>query len=420
MRKGYLILALSAAVFTPFAVNKYFNSMCPELPKDIVITKSARAMPSFARQTGFSCSTCHTIPPRLNSYGRVFKMRGYTDGKAIGSISTGKGETILKYNPVSVRVFSVPYSKAKGGDREVIIPDEFVISFAGRVAENVGAFATLVSEEGHAFEPEIMKVAFVKDFGNTIVGIVGGKTSPTGTDPFESLNLYSRITRTRTPLWESVRKKSISDLWDLKNYGASVYAYIANTFYVNAGIYTGTVRKSDGNSENKGKADPFDFYGRVAFTPQLPVSLNVGAFLYSGKDEDPNTNQTLIKPKRYGIDAGVIYNMGDIGIELTGIYVSGKDKPSSGNDFKHSGYNLSATVYWKYRLGLSLLYGEYKYENDNPLTGVNESGRKRKDTTLNISYLLRPNVRLAAEYTTYNYSWQDNSHLTSLILDFAF
>jgi len=197
MKKVFLLAALAGAVL-PFTINKYFGTKCPALPKGLVKKIDAYAVPSFARQTGFSCSTCHTIPPRLNRYGMIFKMKGYTEGKAIGEIITGTGATILKYNPVSIRVLSYPYSKKKGEDSEFIFPDEFVIAFGGRIAENVGTFTSIVSEEGEAVEPEMVKVAIAKDFGNTIVGVVGGKTSPTGTDPFESLNVYSRITRFRT------------------------------------------------------------------------------------------------------------------------------------------------------------------------------------------------------------------------------
>ncbi len=100
--------------------------------------------------------------------------------------------------------------------------------------------------------------------------------------------------------------------------------------------------------------------------------------------------------------------------------MNAKDKVPDNPDFKHDSFNLSATLYWKYRLGLSLLYGEYKYKSDNPLTTDSEDGLKRKDTTLHVSYLIRPNVRVAAEYTTFNYNKTSDSHLTSLILDFAF
>src|SRR5476651_2469529 len=41
---------------------------------------SAQALPSFARQTGQPCGTCHTDFPGLTPYGRRFKLLGYTAG----------------------------------------------------------------------------------------------------------------------------------------------------------------------------------------------------------------------------------------------------------------------------------------------------------------------------------------------------
>ena len=43
----------------------------------------ASALPSFARQTGQTCSTCHTAFPQLTPYGRRFKLGGYTAGGGI-------------------------------------------------------------------------------------------------------------------------------------------------------------------------------------------------------------------------------------------------------------------------------------------------------------------------------------------------
>jgi hypothetical protein len=46
----------------------------------IGFTRSAEALPSFARQTGQPCGTCHTDFPGLTPYGRRFKLLGYTVG----------------------------------------------------------------------------------------------------------------------------------------------------------------------------------------------------------------------------------------------------------------------------------------------------------------------------------------------------
>src|ERR1700688_4998585 len=42
----------------------------------------AQALPSFARQTGQPCGTCHTDFPGLTPYGRRLKLLGYTTGGA--------------------------------------------------------------------------------------------------------------------------------------------------------------------------------------------------------------------------------------------------------------------------------------------------------------------------------------------------
>ena len=46
----------------------------------IGFSPSAQALPSFARQTGQPCGTCHTDFPALTPFGRRFKLLGYTTG----------------------------------------------------------------------------------------------------------------------------------------------------------------------------------------------------------------------------------------------------------------------------------------------------------------------------------------------------
>ncbi|MDP9012295.1 MAG: hypothetical protein M3O41_06495, partial [Pseudomonadota bacterium] len=50
----------------------------------IICATPAHALPSFARQTGKPCATCHTVAygPALTSYGRQFKLNGYVWGDA--------------------------------------------------------------------------------------------------------------------------------------------------------------------------------------------------------------------------------------------------------------------------------------------------------------------------------------------------
>src|ERR1700680_4422016 len=67
---------------------------------------TASAIPSYARQTGFPCKSCHYTPPELTPLGRAFKLNGYTMAGKPTVTSPGKGNTgalnILESFPLSV------------------------------------------------------------------------------------------------------------------------------------------------------------------------------------------------------------------------------------------------------------------------------------------------------------------------------
>ena len=44
----------------------------------LLSVRPARALPSYARQTGQQCAACHNGFPELTPYGRQFKLNGYT------------------------------------------------------------------------------------------------------------------------------------------------------------------------------------------------------------------------------------------------------------------------------------------------------------------------------------------------------
>src|SRR6202521_137816 len=67
---------------------------------------AASAIPSYARQTGFPCKSCHYMPPELTPLGRAFKLNGYTMAGKPTVTSPGKGNqgalNILESFPLSV------------------------------------------------------------------------------------------------------------------------------------------------------------------------------------------------------------------------------------------------------------------------------------------------------------------------------
>ncbi|MBA5686133.1 cytochrome C [Duganella sp. LX47W] len=98
-------------------------------------SRSAHALPVFARQTGQNCVACHAGGqfPELTSYGRLFKMTGYTIGsRAIPLSAMGVASYTKSSSPTDDAAF------AKDANTLFQTGSVFV---AGKLTENVGLFA---------------------------------------------------------------------------------------------------------------------------------------------------------------------------------------------------------------------------------------------------------------------------------------
>lgn len=141
--------------------------LCPVRPDGI---READAIPSFARQTGMSCSMCHTAFPELTPFGRRFKLNGYTlttkpadisDYSVSATTQSAKPNLVLSYvSPLSVAVQSsyakwsrapldqnagsngvAPTAQAQGDT--FLVPDQINLFYAGRVTDDIGTWLML-------------------------------------------------------------------------------------------------------------------------------------------------------------------------------------------------------------------------------------------------------------------------------------
>jgi hypothetical protein len=130
---------------------------------------TASAIPSYARQTGFPCKSCHYMPPELTPLGRAFKLNGYTMTGKPTVTSPGKGNTsslnILESFPLSV-LFDTsftnlkspqPVPQAGGGtapaqNGSFEFPQQASLFLAGAWATHVGSFVQVTySSQGDHF-----------------------------------------------------------------------------------------------------------------------------------------------------------------------------------------------------------------------------------------------------------------------------
>jgi hypothetical protein len=123
----------------------------------LLISSTARAVPSFARQTGMACEACHTVFPELNHFGRMFKANGYNidNLKPVRGITSTKQEMLALSGlpPISlmVQVSQTNLSKnlPEGADLgtsqsgTVAFPQQVSLFYAGKIAPGVGSFIQL-------------------------------------------------------------------------------------------------------------------------------------------------------------------------------------------------------------------------------------------------------------------------------------
>ena len=131
-----------------FTVRWRFLSVTSLLMASLFGSHNAQALPSFARQTGMACTACHTqsFGPSLNSYGRSFKLNGYTWGSndsllsRFGGMAMGSFTNTKKNNPD----LGNPEADPAGANRHYnannnLAMDEASVFYGGRVYDKMGA-----------------------------------------------------------------------------------------------------------------------------------------------------------------------------------------------------------------------------------------------------------------------------------------
>ena len=126
---------------------KYLVAICVL----IACARSAYAVPSYSRQTGLPCASCHYAPPELNAFGRKFKLEGYTFSTK-AEVSDDKKDHnsalhLLEAFPLSA-IFDTSFTSTKApqpatqnGNFE--FPQAASLFLAGAWGEHVGSFVQL-------------------------------------------------------------------------------------------------------------------------------------------------------------------------------------------------------------------------------------------------------------------------------------
>jgi len=347
----------------------------------LVLSESASALPSYARQTGQPCGTCHTDFPALTPYGRRFKLLGYTTGGGpyrttpfsrptadvgrevddLAAYAKGSDTLALPADkgwvpPISAMAIigythtqaplSPPTNPYQPNDNVVLSPFSFF--WGGAVTEHIGAFAQVTynappaggfgDQFGHTWTWDNTDIRFadVRNIGGVevIYGITANN-NPTVQDVWNTTPAwtfpYAISTLASTPASHTL----IDGTFAAHVGSVGAYTYINNMFYLEASAY----RTFDFNSQNALGVDPFASpglfdgvapYWRVAFEPHWNNHwLMLGTFGMFAKvhpwvDTTSTSSATLPQGDSFtdfGYDAQYQYQGDRFWLTLRGSYI---------------------------------------------------------------------------------------------------
>ncbi len=209
----------------------------------LLLPQAARAVPSFALQTGQPCASCHVgaFGPQLTAFGRNFKISGYTQ--------TG-GEGWQAAIPVSVMLLGSYSNTDKGqgapasehyGANGNFAMDQIAVFLGGRVTENLGglvqgSFSGITSNL--YLDNSDIRASVPFDVGSTSLRVgLDVNNGPTVQDPFGASFAwgYPYVGSSLVP--KPAQQPLLAGALIGNSVGATVYGWYDQSLYVEAGLY---------------------------------------------------------------------------------------------------------------------------------------------------------------------------------------
>jgi hypothetical protein len=262
------------------------------------VVPAAHALPSFARQTGQRCSSCHVGVnwPQLTPWGRFFKLSGYTAGKSLFGGESGG----LNYVPIGIfgQVGATWASQPNNSQGQpVVSPNgslsayEFTAEAGTKLTDFLGIFYeyqlgnTFPGWKGATGPADARAVHFFHPGGQELLVGIDSNNNPTVQDVWNTVPSWSYPYYVSPQALGGPASPMIASLGGQAT-SVGVYALLDRQVYAEVSVYrvaTNFFRwMSAGTSFTGGGAnylDGFNPYWRVYWTKEHgPHVLMVGIF----------------------------------------------------------------------------------------------------------------------------------------------
>jgi hypothetical protein len=290
----------------------------------------AQAVPSFARQMGVPCQTCHTAFPELTAFGRWFKLHGYT-------ASNPQRSGIDRLPVAAMAQVSLTRTRdasgASGGslpDNDAVVLQQLSGFLAGRLGDHAGAFVQVTYDgvEHHASLDlaDIRAVWNPNAAGHDLLLGFSANNSPTVQDPWNSLSVwgfpYARSSVAASPAAAVILDSGVQVA------GLTAYAMLDGHWYGGLGLYR---RGTPGIARIATLGNPVetDVQGAAPYVrlvwqqDQGPASYSLGAVAFAA-NLYPHAGQRSGATDRFtdvGVDGQMQYALPDATLSSHVAYV---------------------------------------------------------------------------------------------------
>jgi hypothetical protein len=361
----------------------------------------AEAVPSFARQTGLSCASCHTVFPELTPLGRSFKLNGYTmtgikENITATNTPAASALDLSKIIPLSFMLqVSGTHTKGETPSTETYLPDELSVFLAGEFTPHIGSFIQMTMEQGTGFSLDNADIRYANHSGALTYGATLNN-NPTVQDPWNS-----------TPTWgypwthgAEIPGPVVSDGLGQNVAGLGGYGYWDNKIYAELDLYNGT-NAFDLNDATDVRVQNPAPYWRLALTNTFGNGDNlmigtygmdtsvIDATTYSGPTDDYLDVAMDTQYDHYFHDSNRL-------LSVHARYTNEQQTLDLSNPGESPTVNymrVDGTYHWGYHATATLAYAQ----NNGPESEYDDAA-----WTAQASYLPWQNIKFTLQYTAYS------------------
>jgi hypothetical protein len=317
-------------------------------------TGSASAVPSYARQTGQACATCHVgaFGPQLNSFGRQFKLLGYTmsDGKS-GAVPLS---AMLVESYTHTQKDLSDNAGPHDGPNDNAALQQLSLFVAGKLTKHIGMFSQVTySDIDRKVAMDNFDIRYATPFSRGAhAGVFGVSVN---NNPGVS-DLRHTLAAWRFPFISSeftpgpIASPLIDGGLGQQVIGADAYVSLDSKFYGSFGLYKTLSRSllDEMNVDYGGRISGAAPYWRFAWEPQLSgQSLSLGVFGLDARLQPDGRGTPTDKYNDYGFDAAYERPMqnGDM-LTVNGSFTHESNRLNSAfiaGEADRAGHSLSST-----------------------------------------------------------------------------